>query len=500
MRTHGADPQLPAVAQTPDARDEAATTAGVGSAPRAAPGSATPAAPSSDLPHATAGAATSAAPPAVSPPSDTLESVGEVEALKRIFPRLPAATSALLGPGDDAAVISAPDARFVVTTDMMIHGPDFRLAWSTPHDLGWKAAVTNLADVAAMGATSSALVVAIAAPLDTPVATLEGIADGLRDACAALAPTAGVVGGDLSVSKTLTLAVTAFGDLDGRAPVVRSGARPGDVVAVAGDLGRAGAGIWLLFDRAMSSADASLQYAAEPRAADASHPPSAASSADASLQYAAEPRAADASHPPAVAAPADPPRSPAPAAATADAPPSPAPAPATEPASPITTSTSPTPRHPDAALGRAVRHRHPALVEAQLAPTSPLDAGVAAAQGGATAMLDVSDGLVLDAGRIASASGCSIDFSHTAIEAEVAALRALDDVIGAQARDFVLCGGEDHALLATFPHDVPLPAGFRQIGVVVESPAGHPLVTVGGEAYVKPGGWDPFSDWNGAEG
>ncbi|MEB0001273.1 thiamine-phosphate kinase, partial [Cryobacterium sp. RTS3] len=73
------------------------------------------------------------------------------------------------------------------------------------------------------------------------------IADGLRDACAAHAPGTGVVGGDLSVSNTLTLAVTAFGSLEGRKPVVRSGAAVGDTVAVAGELGRAGAGIWLLF-------------------------------------------------------------------------------------------------------------------------------------------------------------------------------------------------------------------------------------------------------------
>nr|WP_188674330.1 thiamine-phosphate kinase [Subtercola lobariae] len=367
---------------------------------------------------------------------DTLESVGEVEALKRIFPRLPNAAAALLGPGDDAAVISAPDARFVVTTDMMIHGPDFRLAWSTPHDLGWKAAVTNLADVAAMGATPSALVVAIAAPLSTPVATLEGIADGLRDACAALAPLAGVVGGDLSVSNTLTIAVTAFGDLDGRAPVVRSGARPGDIVAVAGDLGRAGAGIWLLFDQATSS---------EPGLA------------------AAELAAA-------------------------------------EPVTPIRQPSGSAPREPDAALGRVIRSQHPALVNAQLAPMSPLAAGVLAAQAGATSMLDVSDGLVLDAGRIATASGCSIDLSHAFIEAEANALRAVDAVVGAQAADFVLCGGEDHALLATFDPAHDLPEAFRQIGVVRVREAGHPLVTVGGEAYVKPGGWDPFNDWNGAVG
>src|SRR5690606_15887727 len=110
--------------------------------------------------------------------SPTLATLGEAQTLARIFPRLPAATSALIGPGDDAAVLAAPDGRFVVTTDMMIEGPDFRLAWSSPHDLGWKAAASNLADVAAMGAVPSALVVAIAAPSDSPISLLEGIADG----------------------------------------------------------------------------------------------------------------------------------------------------------------------------------------------------------------------------------------------------------------------------------------------------------------------------------
>jgi thiamine-monophosphate kinase len=157
--------------------------------------------------------------------ADTLDGIGETATLARIFPRLPAATAQLLGPGDDCAVVAAPDGRFVVTTDMMIHGPDFRLAWSSPHDLGWKAAASNLADVAAMGAVPTALVVAIAAPSSSPVSLLEGISDGLRDGLAALAPGCGVVGGDLSVSNTLTITVTAFGDLEGRAPVLRSGRR-----------------------------------------------------------------------------------------------------------------------------------------------------------------------------------------------------------------------------------------------------------------------------------
>ncbi len=183
---------------------------------------------------------------------DTLGSLGEGAVLARIFPRLPVPTGQLLGPGDDAAVVAAPDGRFVVTTDTMIHGPDFRLAWSTGYDLGWKAAATNLSDVAAMGAVPSALVVALAAPATTPVTFLEAFADGMREACAELSPGAGNVGGDLSVSPTLTIAVTAFGDLEGRAPILRSGARVGDTVAVAGPLGDAAAGLRLLFEHGVT--------------------------------------------------------------------------------------------------------------------------------------------------------------------------------------------------------------------------------------------------------
>ncbi|WP_382304636.1 thiamine-phosphate kinase [Herbiconiux sp. UC225_62] len=349
--------------------------------------------------------------------SETLAEVGEIETLRQIFPRLPRAAAELLGPGDDAAVLAAPDGRYVVTTDMMIHGPDFRAAWSTAHDLGWKAAMTNLADVAAMGARPTALVVAIAAPLDTPVEVLLGIADGLRDACAAAAPGCGVVGGDLSVSGTLTLAVTAFGDLEGRAPVTRAGARPGDTLAVAGTLGRAGAGIWLLFR------DGVVRHGGD--------------------------GAGD----------------------------------------------------PDAVLGAALRREHPDLIEAQLAPSSPIASGVDAALGGATAMLDVSDGLVLDARRIAQASGCAIRLDPGAIAREARDLLDIDAIVGDHAADFVLAGGEDHALLATFPPGAALPEGFRPIGEAVPVPAGgRPDALVGDRPYDERAGWDPYADWDGHAG
>jgi len=331
-------------------------------------------------------------------PVDTLGAVGELAALARIIPRLPASETTVLGPGDDAAVLAAPDGRYVVTTDMMIHGPDFRRAWSSPHDLGWKAAATNLSDVAAMGARPTSLVVALAAPAETPVAELEAFADGLAEACAALAPGCGVVGGDLSVSHTLTIAVTAFGDLEGREPVRRDGARPGDVVAVSGPLGLAAQGLALLFELGVDATGA-----------------------------------------------------------------------------------------PDAAAAARARAEHPLPVAAQLTPHPPIADGVAAALAGATAMLDLSDGLALDARRVARASGVVIDLDARALAEEGTGALALT-------------GGEDHSLLATFPPHVALPGGFRAIGVVAavdDRHGGRPAVLVDGHAVDERGGWDPFAEWSG---
>ncbi|HEX4403017.1 MAG TPA: thiamine-phosphate kinase [Galbitalea sp.] len=317
-----------------------------------------------------------------------LDRIGEEGILGRIFPRLPSSSATLIGPGDDAAVLVAPDGRFVISTDMMIHGPDFRLAWSTAHDLGWKAAASNLADIAAMGALPTGLVVALAAPADTAVEFVENFADGLRDGCAAMAPGCGVVGGDLSVSPTLTIAVTAFGDLEGRAPVLRSGARIGDIAAVSGAIGAAGAGIRQLFSEAVRDGA------------------------------------------------------------------------------------------PDAALAAALRETHPGVV-AQLAPTPPIADGRLAALAGATAMIDLSDGLALDARRLANASGVALDLV-------LAAIGSLEDLVG----------GEDHSLLATFAPDTVLPGGFRAIGRVV---AGSDVL-VDGVRFEARGGWDPYEGWDGAGG
>jgi thiamine-monophosphate kinase len=315
----------------------------------------------------------------------------ESELLARILPRFRAADAALVGPGDDAAVVRAPDGRFVVTTDLMVHGPDFRMAWSTPFELGWKAAASNLSDVAAMGARPTALVVALAATADLPVEFLEQLADGIREGCAAMAPGCGVVGGDLSVSATLTIAVTAFGDLEGREPTLRSGARAGDVLAVAGSMGRAAQGLDLLFRRGVD----------------------------------------------------------------ADG-------------------------RPDVEATARLRAEYPDLIRAQTAPHPPIGHGVIASKAGATAMMDVSDGLLLDASRLAAASGVRLDISGAALEPH---------------GRFALRGGEDHSLLAAFPTEDAVPEGFTVIGRVLP---GHGVSLDG--ADLDPHGWDPYSSWSGAQG
>ncbi|GEL95113.1 thiamine-phosphate kinase [Cellulomonas composti] len=325
----------------------------------------------------------------------TVGELSEQAVLARVFPLLPTARGTLLGPGDDAAVVAAPDGRFVVTTDVLVEDRHFRRAWSTGEDVGHRAAVQNLADVAAMGARPTSLVVSLVVPDDLPVTWVEGLARGL--AAASTPVGAGVVGGDLSGGPLVVVAVTAHGDLEGRAPVTRAGARPGDVVALAGEPGRSAGGLAVLTAGRSSAALAEVGPAA------------------------------------------------------------------------------------DEAVARYLR------------PRSPLAAGPAAALAGASAMLDVSDGLLRDAGRIAAASGVLLDLDEDALAPDVAALAPLAARLGADVRHWVLAGGEDHALLATFPPGTALPAPFRTVGRVRAVDGAGPRVLVGGgEADVAPG-WDHFA-------
>src|SRR3954464_14827549 len=140
--------------------------------------------------------------------------LGEFGLIARIVARLavaPASPQGLLGPGDDAAVLRAADGRVTVTTDVLVEGTHFRRDWSTGYDVGRRAAAANLADIAAMGAHPTGLVVGLATPGDVQVDWVDGLADGLRDEATHAGAT--VVGGDVVSSPTLVVSVTALGDL-----------------------------------------------------------------------------------------------------------------------------------------------------------------------------------------------------------------------------------------------------------------------------------------------
>lgn len=312
----------------------------------------------------------------------TLAELSEEALLDEIFPLLAGGPEVVVGPGDDTAVLATPSGSVIATTDAMVRGRDWRDDWSSGHDVGAKVVAQNLADVAAMGGRPTGLLITLVADVATPVAWVLDLARGVGEAARAAGCT--VLGGDLSSAQpgTLVVSVTALGSLDGRSPVLRSGAHPGDVIAVAGTLGLAAAG-WRLLERGRAEAD-------------------------------------------------------------------------------------------------------PEAVALQRRPSPPLAQGRIAAEGGATAMLDLSDGLLRDAARVARASAVCLHLDSAALAADIA---RLEPSMGpALARECVLAGGEEHSLLATFPPDRVLPAGWRAVGVVGDG-AG---VTLDGHPE-RARGWDHFA-------
>lgn len=304
--------------------------------------------------------------------------LGEAGLLARMLPHLATDPRIEVGPGDDAAVVRLPSPRIVVTTDTLVEGHDFLPATTTPSWIGHKAAVQNLADVAAMGARPLALVVALSAPADTPASVFEELTIALGGR--AEADGAYVVGGDLGTSDRLTVTVTALGSLeDDQAPVLRSGARPGDVLAIGSpQLGRSAAGLALVLSDRIRVQDGQV------------------------------------------------------------------------------VGTEGTP------LGA---ERHGDLVTWHDAPEPDLALGWTVGRG-ARAMMDLSDGLVRDGTRIARASGVLLDLDPDALAPDVSQLADLAAELGEDPWAWVLHGGEEHAMLATFA-DGSVPTGFRPIGRVL---------------------------------
>ncbi|MEC3915110.1 thiamine-phosphate kinase [Nocardia sp. CDC160] len=214
-----------------------------------------PQADSPGAPQVSPGAAEVSPGAAAVQPARTVGELGEFGLIALVNAGRTHTPGVLLGPGDDAAVIAAPEGRFVVTTDMLVQDRHFRTDWSSPMDIGRKAIAQNAADVVAMGAVPSGFVVGLGCPSETPVEFVRELADGMWAEAGRAG--ASIAGGDMVRSPMLIISVTAFGD-PRRAPIRLSGARPGDVVAVAGKLGWSGAGLAVLSagaDHAYAGAD-----------------------------------------------------------------------------------------------------------------------------------------------------------------------------------------------------------------------------------------------------
>ncbi len=184
--------------------------------------------------------------------SGTLRQLGEFAVIDRLVRGRQQPAGVLLGPGDDAALVSGGGGPTVISTDMLVQDRHFRLDWSTPRDVGRKAIAQNAADIEAMGARATAFVVGFGAPGDTQTAQVDALVDGMWDEAGRLG--AGIVGGDLVSCPQWVLSVTVLGDLDGRAPVLRSGAKAGSVIAATGELGRSAAG-YTLWDKGIEGFD-----------------------------------------------------------------------------------------------------------------------------------------------------------------------------------------------------------------------------------------------------
>jgi thiamine-monophosphate kinase len=278
-------------------------------------------------------------------------------------------------------VLRIRNGHVVVSTDLLVEGRHFRRDWAAAGDIGHRAAAANLSDINAMGGRAHSLTIGLAAPRDLPAQWVLDFAQGFAEECGLVG--ASVVGGDLSSSDQLVIAVTALGACT-QSPVLRSGAEAGDVLALCGRQGWAAAGL--------------------------------------------------------------------------------------------------------AVLGRGFRSPR-VLVEAYRRAQPPYDAGPIAAEAGATSMIDISDGLLAEARHLAEESGVAIDVRRDAFEIPEP-LQAVAAATGADPISFILGGGEDHALLATFP-SADVPEGWTVIGSVSEGSEGS-SVTVDGGAYDGPTGWTHF--------
>ncbi len=312
--------------------------------------------------------------------------------------------SIVVGLGDDAAVLAPTGGQLVLTTDLLVEGVHFELASISARDLGAKAVTVNVSDIAAMGASPRAALASIALTADVEVPWVMELYGGMHDACTEYALS--LVGGDTNRGDLVIVSITVAGEVAPGRAVTRSGARPGDLIAVTGSLGAAAGGL-------------ALSRAAAPKAAEALSRP----------------------------------------------------------------------------WGRL-------LLDALARPVARVGEGQTLARCGATAMMDLSDGLAKDLSRMCrdSGVGASVRTSDVPI---APALRDGAAVLELDPLALAIGGGEDYELLATLaPADAAVAeevlderfgVSLTVVGAVVEGPGMVAVGPDGSETPLEPAGWDHFA-------
>jgi len=171
-----------------------------------------------------------------------ISAIGEFGLIERIRKLLPQASHALLGIGDDCAILRPAAGRdLLLTTDLLVDGVDFTHQTITPFRLGRKAMGVNLSDIAAMGGLPRAALITLALPSEEEIEFVDELYRGLLEEGARYGVE--VIGGDLSASSTLMIGVTVVGEVEQRRAVTRAGAKPGDRIWITGRLGASAAGL-----------------------------------------------------------------------------------------------------------------------------------------------------------------------------------------------------------------------------------------------------------------
>src|SRR5438552_10389845 len=314
------------------------------------------------------------------------------------------APGVVLGPGDDAALVDLGRHTGVLTADMLVEGVHFDRDAMAPRDLGFKAISVNVSDVAAMGGSPRFAVVSLALTADVDAGWVVELYGGLREAAGEYGMS--VVGGDTSRAPVVVLSVAVTGEVAVGRAVTRSGARPGDRLAVTGTLGGSAAGLRLL--------------RVDPRRI----------------------------------------------------------------------------------RGAAAAERARGLIASHVRPLARAGEGQTLAQAGATAMIDVSDGLTLDLARLCRASGAAAAVRLASVPV-TPGLDELRGLLGADPLELALGGGEDYELLVALPGDAFEPARAllaERFGTpltdIGELRAGEGIVAIepdGAERPLATTGWDHFA-------